>query len=50
VPEYLYDMGRLDTSVPFAQLFEQAHVNPVARALDEQADFSSAIRAPIPGD
>jgi hypothetical protein len=48
VPEYLYDMERLDTSVPFSTLRQRGHVNPVAWDLDDAADFSSAIRAAAP--
>jgi hypothetical protein len=44
VPEYLYDAGRLDTSVPFAELKRQAHVNARAKAADADADFAQRIR------
>jgi hypothetical protein len=44
-PEYLYDMGRLDTSVPFAQLTNQGYVNPIAHTLGDVPDFSQRIRA-----
>jgi hypothetical protein len=44
VPEYLYDAGRLDTSVPFAELKRQAHVNARAKAADAGADFAQRIR------
>ena len=44
-PEYLYDMGRLDTSVPFAELTQQGYVNPDAQALGDAPDFSQRIRA-----
>lgn len=47
VPEYLYEVGRLDTSVPFAQLHERSHVNARARAADKAANFSELIRAPM---
>ena len=51
VPEYLYEQGKLDTSVPFAELTRQAYVNPVARTLDAVPDFSQRIRAgqAVPG-
>jgi hypothetical protein len=42
--EYLYDMGKLDTSVSFAELTRRGYVNPRARALDDSADFSRLIR------
>lgn len=47
-PEYLYDMGRLDTTVSFAELTRQAYVNPLAQSLGDVADFSQRIRAMPP--
>lgn len=44
-PEYLYQMGRLDTSVSFAELQRQGYVNPIAQALGDVPDFSQRIRA-----
>lgn len=43
-PEYLYDMGRLDTSTSFAELTRSVYVNPVAQALGDVEDFSRRIR------
>ncbi len=43
-PEYLYEKGRLDTSVPFEQLRQRAHINERAHAADKAADFSRRIR------
>ena len=45
VPEYLYESGRLDTSVPFRELQRSAHVNGRAQAADAAPDFSRRIRA-----
>jgi hypothetical protein len=45
VPTYLYESGRLDTSVPFVELQRRAHVNGRARAADADSDFSRLIRA-----
>jgi hypothetical protein len=45
LPEYLYEQGRLDTSVPFAELERRAYINPLAQAADQAADFSQQIRA-----
>jgi hypothetical protein len=45
VPEYLYDSGRLDTSVPFVELQRRAHVNARAQAADAAPDFSRVIRS-----
>jgi hypothetical protein len=47
-PEYLYEMGRLDRDVPFAELQRRAHVNARAQAADKAADFSRKIRAELP--
>lgn len=44
VPEYLYESGMLDRSLPFAELQRRAHINPKAQATDEGADFSQGIR------
>jgi len=44
-PEYLYDMGRLDTSVPFAELQKRGYVNPIARQLGDDPAFSQKIRS-----
>lgn len=43
-PEYLYDMGRLDTSVPFAELKKHGYVNPIAQKFGRDSDFSRKIR------
>lgn len=45
VPEYLYEIGRLDNRVPFAELQRDALVNARAQAADAAADFSRRIRA-----
>jgi hypothetical protein len=47
-PEYAYDMGRLDRSLPFAELKRRGHVNAVAQAADQAPDFSRRIRAGLP--
>jgi hypothetical protein len=44
VPEYLYENGRLDRSLPFAELKRRAHVNARAQAADRALDFSARIR------
>lgn len=44
VPEYLYETGRLDNSVPFPELQRATHVNARAQAADAAADFSRRIR------
>jgi hypothetical protein len=47
-PEYLYEMGRLDRSLPFEELRRRSHVNPAAQAADQAPDFSQRIRAGLP--
>ena len=47
-PEYAYDRGRLDRSLPFEELKRRAHINAVAQAADQAPDFSRRIRAGLP--
>ena len=47
VPEYLYDLGRLDRSVPFDALQERAHINAAAQAAGGSPEFSRLIRGEI---
>src|SRR5262249_18637359 len=44
VPEYLYEERKLDSSLPFAELRRRAHINALAQAADQAADFSQRIR------
>jgi len=45
VPEYLYELGRLQTmGLSFPELQQRAHVNARAQAADAAADFSRRIR------
>jgi uncharacterized membrane protein YhaH (DUF805 family) len=44
VPEYLYESGKLDTSLPFLELQKRAHVNARAQEADTATDFSRRIR------
>jgi hypothetical protein len=48
-PEYVYDAGRLDGSLPFAELMRRSHINAAAQAADAAPDFSRRIRAGLPG-
>jgi hypothetical protein len=48
-PEYVYDQGRLDRSLPFTELKRRSHVNLAAQAADTAPDFSRRIRAELPG-
>jgi hypothetical protein len=48
VPELLYDHGRLDTSLPFAELQRRSLINSRAMAADKAEDFSRRIREGLP--
>lgn len=48
VPDYLYDLGRLDTSRPFAELEQLSLVNARAHAADKDPTFSQRIREGLP--
>ena len=44
VPEYLYESGRLDNSLPFSELRQHAYINSRAQAAGKADDFSQRIR------
>lgn len=44
LPEYLYEAGRLNQQVPFAELRDQAYVNPLLKGREVSSSFSSIIR------
>jgi hypothetical protein len=48
LPEYLYELGRLDTTLPFAELARLSHVNARAQAADKDPAFSQRIREELP--
>jgi len=48
VPEYLYELDRLNTTLPFAELERRSWVNARARAADKDAAFSQRIREGLP--
>ena len=48
VPDYLYDLGRLDTSRPFPELEKLSLVNERAHAADRDPAFSQRIREGLP--
>ncbi|WP_459868845.1 Lnb N-terminal periplasmic domain-containing protein [Halomonas shantousis] len=53
LPDYVYDLGGLDTSRPFDELHSRGYINPRARASDDArgrstAGFSTAIRRGVP--
>ncbi len=47
-PEYAYDQGRLDRSLPFEELRRRVHINAAAQAADQAPDFSRRIRTGLP--
>jgi hypothetical protein len=49
VPEYLYETGRLNTSLPFQELKALSHINTRAVSADNDPEFSRLIRAGLPG-
>ena len=48
VPEYLYQLGRIDTAKPFADLKKLSRVNERAHAADKAASFSQHLRQGLP--
>jgi hypothetical protein len=49
VPEYLYEEGRLDTSLPFPELQRLSFINQRGQDADDAEDFSRRIRIGLPG-
>lgn len=47
-PELLYDRGMVNTTLPFAELESQSHINERARAAGSAPDFSRRIREGLP--
>lgn len=47
-PAYAYELGRLDTRLPFAELKWLSHINARAHAAGDAPDFSQRIRAGLP--
>ena len=48
VPDYLYQLGRIDTAKPFADLEKLSRVNERAHAADKHASFSQCLRQGLP--
>jgi Domain of unknown function (DUF4105) len=46
--EYVYEQGRLDTSLPFEELQRRSRINDAARAADRAPDFSRRLREALP--
>ncbi len=47
-PLYAYERGRLDRSIPFAELKQRSHINDAAHAADQDPEFSRRIREGLP--
>jgi hypothetical protein len=45
---YLYDSGRIESSLPFEELRRRSLINEAAQAADGAPDFSERIRASLP--
>jgi hypothetical protein len=48
LPDYVYDLGAVDTSMPLAELRERARIHGRAVRADADPDFSARIRDGIP--
>jgi hypothetical protein len=46
--EYAYELGRLDTTLPFAELRKKSYINKRAHEAGNDSDFSLKIRAGLP--
>jgi hypothetical protein len=49
IDEHAYELGAIDTSMPFAELKRLSHINDRARAAGRDPAFSSRIRDGLPG-
>jgi hypothetical protein len=47
-PQYAYENGSLDTRIPFEELQELSYINPKARAVGDDPEFSRKIRENLP--
>jgi hypothetical protein len=48
-PDYLYENGRLDSSLPFSELQQRSLINQRGQAAGDASDFSQQIRTGLPG-
>jgi len=48
IDRYLYEVGAVDTTLPFEELRRRSRINEAARSADNAADFSERIRASLP--
>jgi hypothetical protein len=47
-PLYAYELGALDTHLPFAELKKVSHINPKAHVIGNDPEFSRIIRGGLP--
>ena len=47
-PLYAYELGGLDTRIPFEELRKLSYINPKARAIGDDPEFSRKIREGLP--
>ena len=48
LPEYIYEQGRMNSDLPFAELQRRSHINAIALQADQAPDFSQRIRGSPP--
>ena len=48
VPDYLYELGKIDTTMPFPELEQRSLVNARAHAAEKDPTFSQRIRDELP--
>lgn len=48
IDAYVYRIGAVDTTLPFAELRRRSRINDAAQAAGEAPDFSQRIRASLP--
>jgi hypothetical protein len=48
IDSYIYSIGAVDTTLPFAELRRRSRINEAAQAADQAPDFSERIRAAVP--
>ena len=47
-PQYAYELGALDTRIPFEELRRRSYINPKAHAIGSDQEFSRKIREGLP--
>ncbi len=47
-PQYAYENGRSNSTLPFEELRRRGHINAAARAANDAPDFSQRIRTDVP--